>query len=139
MKPNPSILATVLGLSLLTLSAAQAQTMSKADYKANKAKIIETYKTDKAACKTQSGNAKEVCSEEAKAKEKVALAELEFIYTGKPADQNKVLVVKARTAYDVAKERCDDQAGNAKKLCVQEAKAAEQKALAEAKVTPEKK
>src|SRR5690606_10344979 len=34
----------------------------------------------------------------------------------------------------LAKEKCDDQAGNAKDVCVKEAKAAKEKAIADAKV-----
>ena len=41
---------------------------------------------------------------------------------------------KAESAYAVAKERCDDQAGNAKDVCRKEAKAIEVKALADAKL-----
>lgn len=55
--------------------------------------------------------------------EKVALAEIEYGYTGKAADANKVLVAKAESVYAVAKERCDDQSGNAKSSCVAAAKA----------------
>jgi hypothetical protein len=72
--------------------------------------------------------------QEAKAKEKVALAEIEYGYSGKGADHTKVLVAKAESAYAVAKERCDDQSGNAKDVCVKEAKAVEVKALADAKL-----
>lgn len=137
MKKHATLQAALLCMSLLTVSAAHAQTISKPEYKSGKTRISETYKTDKAACKTQAGNAKDVCHEEAKAKEKVALAELEYSYTGKAADRNKVQVVKAETAYAVAKERCDDLAGNAKNVCVQEAKSVEQKALADAKLGKE--
>jgi hypothetical protein len=45
-----------------------------------------------------------------------------------------VLVAKAESVYAVAKERCDDKAGNAKDVCVEEAKAVEVKALADAKM-----
>ena len=79
-------------------------------------------------------NAKDICVEEAKAKEKVALAELEYGYTGKAADQTKVSEVKATTAYAVAKEKCDDKAGNDKDVCRKEAKAVETKALVDAKM-----
>ena len=72
--------------------------------------------------------------QEAKAKEKVALAELEYSHTGKSADRNKVFVARAKSAYAVAKERCDDLAGNAKDVCLKEAKAVEIKALADAKL-----
>jgi len=108
--------------------------MSKADYTAAKTRISADYKADKAACASQAGNAKDGCGEEAKAKEKVARAELEYSYSGKPADQTKVLETKAKSAYAVAKEKCDDKAGNDKQVCVQEAKAVETKALADAKM-----
>lgn len=137
MKNLKTLAATILCASMLPLLAAHAETMSKADYKASKTRIGATYKTDKAACNAQAGNAKDICIEEAKAKEKVARAELEYGYTGKAADRNKILVVKAETAYAVAKERCDDQSGNAKDVCVQEAKAVEKKALADAKMGKE--
>ena len=126
--------AVLLAASLLALPVAYATTLTKADYKAGKTRISADYKVDKAACASHTANAKDICMQEAKAKEKVALAELEYGYTGKVADRNKVLVVKAETAYAVAKERCDDQAGNAKDVCVKEAKAVETKALADAKM-----
>ena len=127
--------AALLASSMLALlPAAYAATMTKADYKAGKTRIGADYKTDKAACASQTANAKDICMQEAKAKDKVALAELEYGYTGKAADRNSVLVAKAESAYAVAKERCDDKSGNAKDVCVKEAKAVEIKALADAKM-----
>lgn len=126
--------ASLIVGAMLVLPIAQAATMTKADYKADKTRISADYKADKAACAALAGNAKDICVEEAKAKEKVARAELEYSYSGKAADQTKVLVVKAKSAYAVAKEKCDDQAGNAKDVCVKEAKAVEVKALADAKM-----
>ena len=120
--------------ALLTLPLAQAANINKADYSAGKTRISADYKAAKAACDAFKANAKDVCVAEAKAKEKVALAELEFSYSGKPADQTKVLETKAQTAYAVAKEKCDDTAGNDKDVCVKEAKAAEVKGLADAKL-----
>jgi len=119
---------------LLALPLAQAASMNKADYNAAKARFSADYKAEHSACASQTANAKDICVEEAGAKQKVALAELEYGYSGKPADQNKVKVAKAEAAYAVAKEKCDDRAGNAKDVCVQEAKAAEVKALADAKM-----
>ncbi|MFP8780825.1 hypothetical protein [Hydrogenophaga sp. RWCD_12] len=128
---------SLLVATLLTLPMAYAATMTDADYKAGKTRISADYKQDKAACSSQTSNAKDVCVEEAKAKEKVARAELEYGHSGKAADGNKVLVAKAESAYAVAKERCDDKAGNAKDVCVKEAKAVETKALADAKMGKE--
>jgi hypothetical protein len=119
---------------MLLVATAQAAMITKADYKAGKSRINAEYKSEKAACGSMAGNAKDVCVEEAKAKEKVALAELEFSFTGKSEDRNKVLVAKAKTNYAVAKEKCDDKAGNDKDVCVKEAKAVEVKALADAKL-----
>lgn len=137
---NRSTLSFAAALSLSALLAtapAQAAQVNKAEYKAGKDKIEADYKADKAACTSMTGNAKDVCQEEAKAKEKNAKAALEFAYTGKAADGQKVLKVKADTAYDVAKEKCDDQSGNAKDVCVQEAKTARTKALADVTMAKE--
>jgi len=132
-----SLKTALVAACILALPLAQAATMTKADYNAGKTRISTDYKADKAACAGQAGNAKDICVEEAKAKEKVARAELEYAYTGKSSDRNKVLVAKAESAYAVAKEKCDDQTGNAKDVCVKEAKAIEIKALADAKMGKE--
>ena len=127
------IVASFLALPLV----AQAANMNKADYKAGKERISATYKSEKAACHAMAGNAKDICVEEAKGKEKVAKAELEYSYTGKAKDQNKLLKAKAEASYAVAKERCDDKTGNDKDVCVKEAKAIEVRALADAKMGKE--
>jgi hypothetical protein len=126
--------ASLIVTALLTFSAAQATPLTKDEYKADKTRISADYKADKKACDAFKNNAKDVCIEEAKAKEKVALAELEYSYTGKAADQTKALEAHAKSAYAVAKEKCDDQSGNAKDVCVKEAKAVEVKGLADAKM-----
>jgi hypothetical protein len=104
--------------------------MTKDQYKAAKKTIDETYSADKKACVGNKGNALDICKEEAKAKEKNALADLEYQYSGKPTDQQKAAKVHAETDYAVAKEKCDDLKGNDKDVCVKEAKAVEVKALA---------
>jgi hypothetical protein len=134
MQKLNSISAIALA-GLFTVSAAQAQTMGNADYKAAKDQISADYKAAKASCDSMSGNAKDICVEEAKGKEKVAKAELEYKHSGKPADMNKVAIAKAEADYDVAKERCDDKSGNDKEVCRKEAKAAEAKAKADAKAS----
>ncbi|MCV2356511.1 hypothetical protein LNV09_20410 [Paucibacter sp. B2R-40] len=127
--------ATLVLAALFCLPAAQAALTSKDDLKASKTRIAADYKTEKAACSAMSGNAKDVCVEEAKAHEKVALAEAELAHTGSTSDSNKVIVAKAESAYAVAKEKCDDKSGNDKDVCVKEAKAIETKALADVKLS----
>ena len=134
MTTSFNLKASFVVAALLSFSVAQAATISKAEYKAHKTRISADYKADKAACAALAGNAKDICVEEAKAKEKVARAELKYSDSGKAGDQTKVLVAKAKSAYAVAKKKCDDQAGNAKDVCVKEAKAVEVKALADAKM-----
>lgn len=121
--------------AILAMSAAQAATISKDEYEAGKTRVSAEYKVDKAACASLAGNTKDICVEEAKGKEKVANAELKFAYSAKPADHTSVLEAKANAAYDVAKEKCDDKAGNDKSVCVKEAKAAKVKALADARTS----
>ena len=128
---------SLLLAGLLILPMAHATALSKADFNAGKTRISVDYKADKSACASQAANAKDICIEEAKGREKVARAELNYDYSGKTADQNKVLVAKAETAYAVAKEKCEDLAGNPKDVCVKEAKAVKIKALADAKLGKE--
>ena len=131
---NSSFKASLIVAALLALPVAQSATMDKAQYASGKDRIGADYKADKAACASMSDNAKDICIQEAKGKEKIARADLEYSYTGKPADQTKLLKVKAQSAYAVAKEKCDDKTGNDKDVCRMEAKAVETRALADAKL-----
>lgn len=114
-----------------------AQGMSKADFEARKDRITAEYKVDKTACGKLAGNAADICKAEAQGKEKVAHADLSYAYSGKSADHTKLLEAKAHAAYEIAEEKCDDQAGQAKDLCVQQAKSVKAKALADAKMGKE--
>ena len=119
---------------LLAFSSSYAQEkMSKDDYKAAKDKITAEYKAAKELCKPMKDNAQDVCEAEAKAKEKVALAELDFNRSGNDADRIKLARVKAEQDYKVAKEKCEDQKGDAQTACKKEAKAVEAKTKAELK------
>jgi hypothetical protein len=121
--------------AVLLLPATQAETMGKADYKAERTRSIEEYKIEKTACDSQAGNTKKICVEEAKGKELVTRAELEYRYSGKFKDRTKVLVVKAKSTYKVAKQKCDEKAGNERDVCVLEAKTVETTALADARLS----
>lgn len=134
MNTTFNLKASLILAAMFCLPAAQAGLTSKDDYKANKTRIDVDYKAAKAACAPMSGNAKDVCGEEAKANEKIALAEAEFAHTGTTSDSNKVIVARAESAYAVAKEKCDDKSGNDKDVCVKQAKAIETKALADVKL-----
>lgn len=129
---NKTLITLAIGLALST--GAMAQSMSKPDYTAGKDKISADFKTDKAACAPLAGNAKDICKAQAKGKEKVARAELEHSYKPSAKTLKQHRDAKANADLAVAKERCDDQTGNAKDVCVKEAKAAAVAAKADAKV-----
>jgi hypothetical protein len=138
---NPT-LAALIAASMAFAGIAQAQTprpaaqqsLSKADYEQAIKNADAQYKSANDACKSLSGNAKDVCAAEAAGNRKVAKAEAEAAYKGTPKTREAARVARADANYEVAKEKCDDFAGNPKDVCVQEAKSALVKAKADAKV-----
>ena len=123
---------TLLAACIFTACAPAfaADTMAKGEYKAEKDRIEATHKVDLKACDAMKDNAKDICKQEVKGKEKVALAELQYKNSAKPDDLKKVNRAKAEATYEVAKERCDDQSGAAKDACQATAKAEFEKAKA---------
>ena len=130
---NINLNVIALSVALAFSTGAIAENMSKADHSAAGDKIAAEYKTAKANCGSLSGNAADICVAEAKGKEKIALAELESTYKPSSKSRYEARVAKADADYGVAKQRCDDLAGNTKDVCVKEAKAAETAAKADAK------
>jgi hypothetical protein len=108
--------------------------------KAEDQRIEAAYKADKAKCDPMKGNAKDICMAEAKGKEKVAKAELNAKDDKDQAKaQRKVQDAKAEAAYDVAKQKCDDQKGEAKDACVKQARVERDQAKGKAEKTAETK
>ena len=126
------VMAMMVGFALSSGTMAE-QTMTKDVYKAERERIKDDYKADKARCGSLSGNAKDVCLAEAKGKEDTAEADLEARYKPSKESRYKAGVAKAEAEYAVAKEKCDDQAGNAKDVCLKDAKATEAAAKANAR------
>jgi hypothetical protein len=148
MKTSNLLMALMAAAGLTLAGAAQAANAPSRDAMATKPASTMTkdvrdqaykdasakYKADKDACKAMTGNAKDVCMEEAKGREKMAKADADAAYKGTPRAREHARIVHADAAYNVAKEKCDDLSGNQKDVCVKEAKAAHTKALADAKV-----
>jgi len=135
MNASIYIKTSTMVATLLMVSSSFSATMEKAEYSAAKSQISSDYKTDRAACDKNSGNERDLCTEKAKAKEKVAKAELEYNFSGKASDAKRLAVVKADTTYSVAKEMCGTKTGNDKDVCKKEAKAVHVKALADSKMS----
>ena len=129
-----SLRATCVAALVLLSGAAQAAAMNKTEYTAARSQADVTYKTESGSCSAMAGNAKDICKLEAKGHLSVAKAEAEYAYSGKPDDMRKVSKAKIDAAYDVERERCDDQSGNGKDVCVKTAKATRDKALADLKL-----
>jgi hypothetical protein len=134
MKTAKLMTALLLAAGMTGVGGAWAQTGSKEARDAAVRSAEAQYKTAKATCDALSGNAKDICIEEAKGNERIAKAEAEAAYDSTPRMREKARVVRADAAYEVAKEKCDDLSGNPKDVCIKEAKAAHVKALADAKV-----
>lgn len=119
------------------LFAGGAMAGNKSVSKADEKRIEAEYKASKERCDDVNGNAKDICQLEAKGAEKVAKAELAVRDDDSPKTRFNLSMAKAEADYDVAKERCDDLAGNAKDVCVKDAKAAFTSAKADAKAKRE--
>lgn len=129
---NTNAIAIAIAFAFST-GAIAAEVLSKDEYKAGKDKIATEYSSSKAACASLTGNAKDICVVEAKGNEKVANAELEARHKPSEKTRQAVGLAKAEADYTVTKEKCDDKAGNDKKLCVKDAKATEANAKANAR------
>jgi hypothetical protein len=122
------------GASVAQVTAPMTTPLSKEAYATAKKNADAQYKTDQAACTSLSGNAKDICAAEAKAKDRIAKADAEAAFKNTPKARESARVARAQAGYDVAAEKCDDLAGNAKDVCVKEAKAELVKGKANAKV-----
>jgi len=114
-------------------SSVAAQGMTKDAYSAETNRIKAEYKSEIKRCSSLSGNAKDICKAEVKGKQKSALADAEASYKGTDKAATAAIVARADADYAVAKEKCDDLKGNAKDVCVKDAKAAHTKAKVDAK------
>ena len=123
--------ATLALATLLSANAAFAALLSTTEYDAAKDRIGADYKVGKAECAKSHGNVNDVCMERVKGKERVARAELEYQYSGKPSDANHLAMAQANSVFAVSKELCDDMTGKAKDVCRAEAKATHVKARAD--------
>ncbi|MDR0225711.1 MAG: hypothetical protein LBI66_04770 [Burkholderiaceae bacterium] len=131
---TPQRMRHMLSAIALGLMASGAMAMTNAEHTAAKKQIEAEYKAAKEQCKPLKDNAKDVCNKQASGQEKVSKAELEARRDPTPRTQEKARLAKADADYDIAKEKCDDLKGDAKDVCVKDAKAAHVHAVEAAKV-----
>lgn len=119
--------AVAISGATLNATAAEKTDQSKAEHKAAKVRADADYNHSTRRCKDFSGNDRDVCMEKAKANltKAKADAKAKFEGTGEAKLEAREDVIEAE--FEVAKERCDSFAGDAKDVCVAEAKAANAK------------
>jgi hypothetical protein len=120
-------------LALACGAAAPAQSMSQAAYKTRYESIAAQSRAAQAACRSFAGNRRDICLAEAKGNEAVAQAELKAAYSPGSQARYELSAARAQANYRIAREKCDDGAGRAKDVCVQEAWAAQASAEADAR------
>lgn len=118
-----ALLAALASGAALNATAAEKTDQTRADYNAAKARADADYNASSRRCKDFSGNDRDVCMEKAKANLTKARAEAKakFEGTGEAKLEAREDIIEAE--FEVAKERCDSLAGDAKDVCVAEAKA----------------
>lgn len=112
-----------------------AATIAPATYAQARNELQTSYKAEREACDKQSGNAKDICVETVKGSQNVAMAHLQYQRSGDTKDMTKLNEARVEARFELAKEMCDDQAGNAKDVCMAQAKAEHDKAKANVKMT----
>ena len=122
-------------LLLLVLATATSADFAAdpAAYKAATAKADTDYKAATAQCDSQSGNAKDVCVQQAKSTRAHARADAVAQYKDTKKATEKSQVAVADADYGVAKAKCADMSGSAKDSCMTDAKAARNAATTQAK------
>jgi hypothetical protein len=127
--------AICIGATLFCGNALSATKGDKVAYDQAKSSAKATYDTDKKTCDAMSGNAKDICVAEAKAKRVKTEENAEAAYKNTPKAREHAIHEGAEADYKVAKQRCDDKAGNDKDVCIKEAKAVMTRTEADAKAT----
>lgn len=111
----------------------KAPGVSGDEYKREKDRIEADAKAAKEKCRSMKDNAKDICEAEAKGNEKLAKKELDYKKNPNERNRQQVEAMKAEVAYEVAKEKCEDQKGDAQNSCKKQAKAEKDRAVAAAK------
>jgi hypothetical protein len=126
-------LQSTLGLAVVfTCTAVAAAGMTRADYKAARARIATEYEADRQQCGAHLGHAAELCVTRARGAQKVAQAELEATYKPSPRTNYDAAIARALSAYSIAKKECEIQKGDARKGCEKDARAEQERARAAA-------
>lgn len=134
-----STLAVFLSVAALGISAAvdmPSTLMSPADYNAAKRGIETQTRIAYARCRHDKEAPRDICRAEAKAVERVKIADLQARYYGTVSSAEEAKLAKYRASYDVARVRCGMQGeAQLQQDCLRAARDHNQRALMEAKLS----
>lgn len=130
-----TLLATLLTAASASYAAAPTASLNHdpATYRNVTQKVAADYKAATAQCASLTGNAKDVCTEEAKAARAHAEADAVAQYNNTAQGQLKARTSVANADYALAKAKCGELTGAEKDNCLNTAQAARTAALADAK------
>lgn len=117
-----TLLTLLLATAGITLQSVAAESPMKKEFDAAKTRAETTYTAARAACNGQSGSGKALCMEEAKAAQKRSKAEALAAYVDTPKARVNARKEIADADFDVAREKCKALKGNARDVCLTEAK-----------------
>lgn len=129
-----ALLATGLSLAAIGIRAAvdTPRTLMSPDiHQGLKRDVEAATRLALAECRDQAGVDREVCKAEARAAERVALADLAARYHGTHAAQEEAVAARAKASFDVAKVRCTAKSADARVDCLRQARAERTRLLAE--------
>ena len=125
--------AVALCVGLLAAATGSQAAGDKAAYDSAKAAARSTFDAAVARCDGLAGHAKDLCIAEAKAARMRSDARAEAAYQDTPKAREQAADDLAEADYTVARERCNERAGNDKDVCIKVVKAALVHAKADAK------
>ena len=125
---------TLLAAAAASLVATGAWAMDRTEYNTARQRIAADTQVRQDKCRALTANARDVCRTEARGFERIARADLEALYRPSEQAHFKARVVRADAAHAVARAKCNDLAGPARKVCQKDAKGVQVRAVEDAKV-----
>jgi len=134
MRIKLKLLCACAALGWGAAAHADVYAMSEPAYEAEKKKIEAQYAADRNTCARLAGSERAVCEKQAKGREKADSARLEARYRPSPEAVQESKKAIAEAHHEIAMERCDALKGKAESRCEDEAKAALEAAIRQARV-----
>ena len=131
-----AFLALLLSLGALGLGAAvdsPRTLMSRTDYNAGRKAIESETRAAFAQCRPLTGAERDVCKAQARAEERVKVADLQARYHGTVAAAEDARLARVKAGFDVARARCEAESGDSKPDCLKAAREDRARALAQAR------